>query len=524
MKSYQNHLKSINNGKNYIQRKPIFRSSAIFPFLINKELNTNIYFLGYWLIKRKIKEVSLLITLRNNTGNIIKRESILIDKVKSFNLSIKKYLQVKKNEHIFGSIELEIFSSQDMVYPFPAFVINLKGSSTSSFVHTCGRVYNDIADLESNNSELTPESGFDISEKKNCAPFFSFVNGPKKIIDEKINLSLINHKGLVKSKTIKFNKIRPYETIFVNFLKQKEKKFFENKKGIVRIKHNFKTFFPRFLSGNFDKKKFNSSITHSYYDLSEKEDTDQYWKNPNKNNFFNSSIGIPLINKNNYFTELAVYPNFAKNVFKLNLQVFDETGNLAGSLKNILSINKNFNKPTYLNLNNIITKNKIFLNFKRNYFCRIYSSGEKKILTRLKFGLNVGKKTNEETFSSNICFNAQVPVNSILKKSGTFKWGLLQNSNDSNILLSNISFLKKKFKKADVVLKFWNEHSDISMHKKITIPDNGNYYFSLNKNKKIKKFFKGKSGWMTVQSNNPFVNGWYFEFAKKGSVGADQLF
>ena len=96
MKSYQNHLKSINNGKNYIQRKPIFRSSAIFPFLINKELNTNIYFLGYWLIKRKIKEVSLLITLRNNTGNIIKRESILIDKVKSFNLSIKNIYKLKK--------------------------------------------------------------------------------------------------------------------------------------------------------------------------------------------------------------------------------------------------------------------------------------------------------------------------------------------------------------------------------------------------------------------------------------------
>ena len=290
MKSYQNHLKSVSHTQNYLQRKPVFRSSAIFPFLVNKKLNTNIYFLGYWLIKRKIKEVSLLVTLRNKQGHTIKRESVLINKVKSFKLSIKKLLQINGHKQIIGSIELEVFSSQDMVYPFPAFVINLKGDKTSSFVHTCGRIYNDITDLEANNTNLIPESGFDISEKNNSFPFFSFVNGPKQIINEKINLSLVNHQGLSKKKIVKFKKIQPYETIFVNFLNQQEKKFFENRKGIVRIKHNFKTFFPRFLSGNFDEKKFNSSITHSYYDLYKKNDPSQYWKNPNKNFFL-----IPLL-------------------------------------------------------------------------------------------------------------------------------------------------------------------------------------------------------------------------------------
>jgi len=230
MKSYQNHLKSVSHTQNYLHRKPVFRSSAIFPFLVNKKLNTNIYFLGYWLIKRKIKEVSLLVTLRNKQGQTIKRESVLINKVKSFKLSIKKLLQINGNKQIIGSIELEVFSSQDMVYPFPAFVINLKGDKTSSFVHTCGRIYNDINDLEANNTNLIPESGFDISEKNNSFPFFSFVNGPKQIINEKINLSLVNHQGLSKKKIVKFKKIQPYETIFVNFLNKQEKKFFENRK------------------------------------------------------------------------------------------------------------------------------------------------------------------------------------------------------------------------------------------------------------------------------------------------------
>ena len=41
---------------------------------------------------------------------------------------------------------------------------------------------------------------------------------------------------------------------------------------------------------------------------------------------------------------------------------------------------------------------------------------------------------------------------------------------------------------------------------------------------KNKNFLKNKSGWITAQSDNPFVNGWYFEFSKNGSVGADHLF
>ena len=74
MKSYQNHLASLNNTKNYYLRRPVFRSSAIFPFLINSHLNTKIHFLGYWLIKRNIKEINILISIRDKTGKILKKD------------------------------------------------------------------------------------------------------------------------------------------------------------------------------------------------------------------------------------------------------------------------------------------------------------------------------------------------------------------------------------------------------------------------------------------------------------------
>ena len=64
----------------------------------------------------------------------------------------------------------------------------------------------------------------------------------------------------------------------------------------------------------------------------------------------------------------------------------------------------------------------------------------------------------------------------------------------------------------------------INVLKKIVINNNGSYWFDLNKNKKIKNFLKNKTGWVTIQSDNPFVNGWYIEKSKVGFIGADHFF
>ena len=54
--------------------------------------------------------------------------------------------------------------------------------------------------------------------------------------------------------------------------------------------------------------------------------------------------------------------------------------------------------------------------------------------------------------------------------------------------------------------------------------DNGFYSFDLKKNLSIMKYMNNKTGWVTIQSDNPFVDGWYFNFGKNGVVGADHLF
>ena len=67
---YKKHLiiRKSSGEKIDITKKPIFRSSAIFPVINNKYIKSNITFLGYWLLKRKIPEVTLLSHFKRSKG------------------------------------------------------------------------------------------------------------------------------------------------------------------------------------------------------------------------------------------------------------------------------------------------------------------------------------------------------------------------------------------------------------------------------------------------------------------------
>ena len=59
--------------------------------------------MGYWLLKRNISEVSILVTLRDNKGKIIKRKTIMVDQIKSYKVEIRKLIN-KKNFEFIGSL------------------------------------------------------------------------------------------------------------------------------------------------------------------------------------------------------------------------------------------------------------------------------------------------------------------------------------------------------------------------------------------------------------------------------------
>ena len=205
MKSYLEHLKTTQSFGSTVNlsRKPVFRSSAIFPIFFNNEIEPNILFLGYWLIKKKIAEITVLITIRDKKGKELLRNSLLINQCKSYKLNIKKILNNKNKSNLFwGSVEIEVYSTKDMVFPFPALVLNFFSKKSSTFVHSAGRIFNDYDDLKQNSATQVPESGFDILPNKGFDTFFSFVNGPHTFKKQTLDLKIINSDKEVMRKKL----------------------------------------------------------------------------------------------------------------------------------------------------------------------------------------------------------------------------------------------------------------------------------------------------------------------------------
>ena len=330
MKSYKNHLittKSFGETKD-ISYNPTMRSSAIFPLIHTTKKISSIYtFMGYWLKKRNIAIISVLVTIRDANGKKIKKESIEVNSIKSYSIYSSDLLG-EKNNKFFGSIEFEIFSAVDMVFPYPAITFGLKSVNGLTFVHTCGRIYNNFDDIKSNEEYVVPETGFDVFISKKYKPFFIFVNGPIKIKNKKIRLEFIDTKGRKKISDKIIEKVNPYGLGWVNLLEDKERKFFKNEEKIcVKVYHKFNGFFPRLVAGNVLKNFQGMSLTHSYYDTSKKVSKSSYSHNRSIRNFYDSVTSIPFDSEFSEI-ELAIYPNMPIAPTNLKLELYTNEGSL----------------------------------------------------------------------------------------------------------------------------------------------------------------------------------------------------
>jgi len=153
--------------------------------------------------------VTALVTVRNKDGEKVSVQSIEVVDVRSFEITSTD-LVVNPNEDFTGSVEIEIFSAVDMVFPYPAITFALKGKNGLTFVHTCGRIYNNFDDLNANSEQLVSETGFDLYIGKGYTPFFSFVNGPIAINNETVELEYIDETDSPVTQSVKIESVPPY--------------------------------------------------------------------------------------------------------------------------------------------------------------------------------------------------------------------------------------------------------------------------------------------------------------------------
>jgi len=411
VKSFYQHLKSRQEfGESTdATRKPIFRSSAIFPVIRNNTYSTSILFLGYWLIKRKIHEINVLVTLRNKEGEILKRNSLIVDSPKSYSIeldSLLENIQYNKSEFV-GSIELEIFSTRDMVFPYPALVLNYYNNNFNTCVHTVGRIYNDFEDLAENEKFRVPETGFDIHMTEDVEPFIAFVNGPLLNSQSMIRYTVTNKNSQKFSGSFQLGEIKPYETVFLKLNEhiQKLDKMLDGRSGTITLEHNFEGFYPRFLAGNIQHSLPSVSFTHTYYDCSSCTTEADYWDRVS-NRYYDCSVYVPLFVQDNLYTELVIYPNFSPSSFDLHIDLHDKSGKIIHKFESFLKIDSNDAKLIKIDFKELIKKHNI--DSAKVKTAHIISDFKDKIPARLKFGLNVGTYNSKSSLPCNICFNAKL--------------------------------------------------------------------------------------------------------------------
>jgi hypothetical protein len=528
MKSYKDHLLSTASDLKpgiVSARKPVYRSSAIFPVMESDAIHTKVLFMGYWFVKRNIMQLGYLISLRDELGRLIYRKNETLTSAKAYEICIADLLkQIEySSSNFIGSIELEIFSAVDLVYPYPAFVVNYYNEHGSGLVHTTGRIYNDFEDLFANESIRVRESGFDVFPGTDYNPFFAFVNGNLPTVNALLNIELINHQGEMMSKEVKLGTLDKLQTIFLKLNEYFDKEaFLEGQPGTVKITHNLSGFFPRFIAGNLCEKNSAVAITHTYYDNSENHGDADYWTNSNPELLHDSAIFVPVYIDQDWYTQVKLYPIYSPSNHSINLRFYDEEGNILLELKNYLEIHENQIDYITLDVQECIKDAQVDKSKIAGLLIYKDWQDKTKIPTRLKYGLNIGRKNLEYDMPTNICFNSMLSNMATVEKKGSFRWMPLTNRNESVVVIHNSSFCKEYQREARIHVNFYNTHSEEAIKKDFIIPPYGQIRITVDE--ELSNFFGADSGWCTIQSENPFVNGWYFEFNDSGIMGGDHTF
>ena len=523
MKSFYDHLRTrLEFGEQVSDtRKPILRSSGIFPVIKNKNFSSRVLFMGYWLLKRNIPEVGIIITLRSDIGTILLRKLQTIHSSKAFSIELDSLLsEINVTSDFLGSLEIEFNTTRDMVFPYPALVLEYFGNDFSTCVHTIERIYNDFEDLNENEQFKVPESGFDIHCNDDLNSFFAFVNGPLKNQDGIVEYTVTNSKSKKLTGLFHLNSIHPYETKFIKIHEHipELKSFLDDYSGSISLSHNFEGFYPRLLVGNMQNSFPSVSFTHSYYDCTSCNSESDFWSRIN-DDFYDSSVYVPLFLTDDFFTNLVIYPNFSPSDFCIQIDLYNKAGEKIHGLNNFMTIKSQESKLIKIDFKKIIDD----LNLDKNLVSSAHIITKflsSKIPSRIKFGLNVGIEKSKSKLPCNICFNAKVGNPSIDSKPGSFHWTpvFVQNS---VITISNFSPKKNYEKNATIELNFYRKEDSATISKKIQLKPFSEFRLTLDND--LKNFLK-EDGWVTIKSDNPYIQGFYFVFHSSGSVAGDHFF
>ncbi len=520
MRSYREHVETLLDPQTKpLVRRPTFRSSAIFPVILSEGIRCRLLFLGYWALKRDIPTITLVATLRDQTGTTIYRHVESIREPKTYRIELQDMFSIGLSD-FEGSIEVEFFSGQDLVFPYPAVVINYYGDHFNTVVHTAQRVYNDHEDWRTNSQTVVPESGFNLYADLDREPFIALVNGPQAVQRQTIMLTVYNY--LQEKTTIEFpmEGLNPYETVALYPARQMDlARFLDGQVGTAKVQFEVAWIYPRLLVGNVQKALPAMSVTHTYYDCSSAENNNDYWleSDPAWND---ASLMVPVKADKDRFTKVYFYPIYSPSHVDIDVELYNASGHRLGVCAEVMKLSSP--GPTFgaVDMGSLCAK--LDIDTAQPLTARViaHRHADSSFPARIKLGLDQGHL--QGSFPCNICTNLHPYNPSLESKPHCFRW--LPIFSEGVIWLLNSSPAKRYTREAVVDLSFFREQDTQKLERTVTIPAHGFIVIEPAQNMELKAFLQNSIGWCTAKSSNPYLSTYYFVENESGVIGGDHGF
>lgn len=526
MRSYYEHLETTaSKAQTAIQPKPNFRSSAIFPVMQLPGIQSRIIFMGYWILKRNIREIAAVVTLRDHQGTTLTRQNFNITQAKTYRIELADQLALidfPPDDTFFGSLEIEFYSTSNLVFPYPAVVINYYGPKFSSVVHVAQRTYNDYEDMKRNSQTDVPESGFNIYADEDREPFISLINGGESVENMELLLEFYNLEGQSIKHKLFLGTLAPYQTKMIFPAENIDlKKFLKGQVGAGKAKFHVNWIFPRIVVGNIQRKTPALMITHSYYDTTKATSPSDYWM-PSEPEWVPASLIIPAPLKNPHYTNVYFYPIYSPAKFALDVEIYTSEGKLLGTKANALILKAPFTHLSRLDIKTICEELKIPLIDDLGARINAHPIENSPLPARIKLGLDIGLFPQ---MPCNICTNLQ-PFNPPLEsKPKTFRWApVLADQERPVIWIMNSAPNVNYTRQAEIELTFFHEQDEAIIRRHFLLAPHGFITIYPNQDEELKTFFRGQVGWFTAISTNPYTTTYYFAENTSGLIGGDHGF
>jgi hypothetical protein len=312
----------ISQAKNYRQEfGEIFRSSGIFYYRYAADFSTTISFLDYWKIKRQL-DVGVIASVRSIDGTLLKREHL-----EFVNGRVINYEPRFSDKTSFeGSVEIEVFSSKNLVIPFAAIMALYKAKDSYCAAHTYTRTYYPHEIEAGEAITIGEEACWTVNDTDQWCSIGIFHNGSEIQPSQIVKLEVRRLSGEKIAKEFPLPELQPYATVVVRPRNHIPHlcKFLDGEIGHAAISFRLKNSFTRMLVGNetIDGSQFH--VGHSNFNYS-RHKTDHVELEGARSYFY--APALP-----GYAKEFLVFPDSDRGIYEM------EAGNTTSTFTHSQSV------------------------------------------------------------------------------------------------------------------------------------------------------------------------------------------